>query len=525
MLDIFELINNGANYIVSLNIMNSFDAYIEKGELEYHLLVPNRILMDHWSIKKLFEKYYIQEIFEVSNCYLGSNNESYAYWHITKKKPTGIKTAIYYGYAHPYRDNENAEGKLWIPDKFNDDYKKYISMLEMWRRTGKQPADIKNSCKFNEINVDEFDYTKPYARFYRKSNSELRDLLRTVKIMPLKDIADIVRVSIKDRDDATRVKSLDPKIAPTYPYIPEVQAVKGLISTEKLYKGDIVELGLNHRIFFLIDKDSDFDLYAPLGRYIIRAKTVCPEYLYLYLNSKTAQRILHEFEIPFGDCGSTSLSSLEEFPVIVPQEAEGLYKERFLEISSPNKRFYITLNEQGHSKNLEQELLREIYGQVKLNNEKLIKKWIDKDLSELDICCSHGAYKATLILAGSIMEAFLIDWLSEIKTELQKKKVNYFEEQFRKPEWDKENNCYKKDKDGNIIYRNANLADYINEIRKIKKPEWMQEAEEAHQIREKRNLVHAKLCLKEDAEINDDMCRKVIRYLSNIIKSRLDEKL
>ena len=523
MLDIFELINNGANYIVSLSIMNSFDVYIEKDELEYHLLVPNHILMDHWSIKKLFEKYYIQEMFEVSNCYLGSNNEPYAYWHITKKKPTGIKTAIYYGYAHPYRDNENAGGELWIPDKFNDDYKKYISMLEMWRRTGKQPADIKNSGKFNEINVDEFDYTKPYARFYRKSNSELRNLLRTVKIIPLKDIADIVRVSIKDRDDATSVKSLDPNIAPTYPYIPEVQAVKGLTSTEKLYKGDIVELG--YRKFFLIDKNSDFALYAPVGRHIIRAKTVCPEYLYLYLNSKTAQRILHEFEIPFGDCCSTSLSSLEEFPVIVPQEAEELYKERFLVISSPNKRFYITQNEQRHSKTLEQELLREIYGQVKLNNEKLIKKWIDKDLSELDICCSHGAYKATLILAGSIMEAFLIDWLSEIQTELQKKKVNYFEEQFRKPEWDKENNCYKKDKDGNIIYRNANLADYINEIKKIKKPEWMQEAKDAHEIREMRNLVHPKCCLNEETEINDDMCRKTIGYLRNIIKSRLDEKL
>lgn len=66
MLNIFELINNGANYIVSPNIMNSFDSYIEKDEMEYHLLVPNRILMEHWSIKKLFEKYYIQEIFEVS---------------------------------------------------------------------------------------------------------------------------------------------------------------------------------------------------------------------------------------------------------------------------------------------------------------------------------------------------------------------------------------------------------------------------------------------------------------------------
>lgn len=182
-----------------------------------------------------------------------------------------------------------------------------------------------------------------------------------------------------------------------------------------------------------------------MGHNIIRAKTVCPEYLYLYLNSKTAQKILHELKVPRGDCSTTSLGgSLKEFPVIEPQEDEVVYKERFLEISSPNKRFYITQDESGHSKSLEQELLRELYGQVKLNNEKLIKKQIDEDLSELEICRLHEAYKATLILAGYVMEAFLIDWLSEIHTEEQKKEVNYFAEQFQKPVYDKKINVTKK---------------------------------------------------------------------------------
>lgn len=488
MSNIFGFINNGSNYIVSLNTGKSFDVYIEKNEPEYHLLVPNHVLGDSWSIKKLFEKYYVQEIFAVSNCYLGSYNEPYAYWHITKKKSARIKTAVFYGYAHPYRDNESEGGKLCLPDKFGKEYKKYISILEEWRRTSKLPADIKNSCEFNEINADEFDYAKPYAPFYRKANSEIRNLLRTRKIVPLKDLADVVRVS--NKGDVTIVKALNPK-ALTYPYIPELQVDKGLISTEKLHKGDIVEL--NHKNFFLIDKDSDFDLYAPLGCRIIRAKTVCPEYLYLYLNSKTAQKIFHEVKIPCGDHSATSLGSLKEFPVIVPQEDEVVYQKRFLEISSPNKRFYITQNESRHSKTLEKELMRELYGKVKLNNEELIKKQIDEDFSELEICYSHEAYKATLILAGSIMEAFLIDWLSEIHTEEQGKEVNYFEKQFQKPVYDKKNKCY--------IYRDANLADYINEIRKIKEPAWMQEAEEAHQIRKKRNLVHAKLRLVVSNEL------------------------
>ena len=34
-------------------------------------------------------------------------------------------------------------------------------------------------------------------------------------------------------------------------------------------------------------------------------------------------------------------------------------------------------------------------------------------LKELNICFKNKAYKAALILAGSILEAVLIDWLSE----------------------------------------------------------------------------------------------------------------
>lgn len=48
----------------------------------------------------------------------------------------------------------------------------------------------------------------------------------------------------------------------------------------------------------------------------------------------------------------------------------------------------------------------------------------------------------------------------------------------------------------------------------------MEEAEEAHKIRDKRNLVHAKLCLKKSAEINEETCNEVITYLKKIIESR-----
>jgi hypothetical protein len=47
----------------------------------------------------------------------------------------------------------------------------------------------------------------------------------------------------------------------------------------------------------------------------------------------------------------------------------------------------------------------------------------------------------------------------------------------------------------------------------------MEEADKAHFIRQKRNLVHAKLCLKSE-EINEMVCREVIDYLNDVLKTR-----
>ena len=45
-------------------------------------------------------------------------------------------------------------------------------------------------------------------------------------------------------------------------------------------------------------------------------------------------------------------------------------------------------------------------------------------------------------------------------------------------------------------------------------------ADDAHKIRRKRNLVHAKLCLKEEEDINEELCKKVIDYLKHVLKTR-----
>lgn len=515
LINLFDLIKNGSDYLVWLEPPDTFGKYMEKDMDEYHFLVPNDVLMDRWGIEKLSQKYYIHELFDLANCYLSGSNKRYTYWHISKKQPDYVKISIYNQSAHPYRDDTRTD-YLVVPDKFNGEFESYISLLEQWVNNGLKPKNKNQLCVFRKLSTDDFDSTKPFCHFYRKANDELRELLKSADIVPLKEVANVIRVMAKDfGNDASIVKTLNNKKTPSYPYIPELATVDNLISNQLIHEQDIVAYG--NEEFFLVDKESEYELYAPIGTELIRAKKICPEYLYLYLNSKIAKRILRAFFIPLGKWSSTSLiGSLEEFPIIKPEKNDDYYKEEFLKISSPNTKFYIAKKENDNPKTIGQALENELLEKIKLNNDAVIKRQIEEDISELNTCFENKAYKSTLIMAGSIMEALLIDWLSEMRG------IDYFKETLYKRKYDRVNNSYVKDEAGNYIYidKKADLADYIDEIRDIKRPAWMEEAREAHKIREKRNLVHAKLCLKENVEINEETCVEVLNYLKNIINSR-----
>ncbi len=250
--------------------------------------------------------------------------------------------------------------------------------------------------------------------------------------------------------------------------------------------------------------------------YVVRCKNILPEYLYLYLTSDTAKCV---FEIHSSGTVLKRLyyRTLCEFPIIVPKLAEQQYIAEFEMITSRNVRIYQKETEErikayfetmqklaskkAKAKNVEDILNIEIAKTIKAHNEDQLRSFLTDDLQELNICYRNKAYKATLILAGSILEAVLIDWLSEIKG------VDYFEEDY-----------YVKDRRTGKD-KKAELIDYINEIKYIEKPHWMEEAEKAHIIRKKRNLVHAKLCMKSN-DVNEEVCKEVIGYLRDVLKTR-----
>lgn len=132
------------------------------------------------------------------------------------------------------------------------------------------------------------------------------------------------------------------------------------------------------------------------------------------------------------------------------------------------------------------------------------QKTIEKYLVEIKNNIDHGSYYSATIVMGSVLEAFLIDWLSEIDGK------NYFKEDYLVT-------------DQKYHYRKrADLIDYINIIQK-KHPDWIEGADKATEIRKKRNLVHARLYI-EEGEITKDVCYEMLNNLETIINNRWPKK-
>lgn len=140
------------------------------------------------------------------------------------------------------------------------------------------------------------------------------------------------------------------------------------------------------------------------------------------------------------------------------------------------------------------------------------KDVIKTDLEEIQRCINANAYKAAIILTGSVLEAFLIDWLSEIKNK------DFFTINYEVQKTDKHGTpLYSKNNEP--IMKRADLIDYIKEIRILKEPDWDLGYEQADEIRKKRNLVHAKLFVKE-SDISKNTCTQIIDYLTYVIQTR-----
>jgi len=498
---VLEYIKGAKQYIYQFGVIEPFKSILESNEEEQYLIVPNSLAFYGYKkdFEKLFEQYNVAEIFELSNCFLGTYNEPYMLIHITKRCVKEIRIATFIEPAHLYRDDsfDPLCGTVRWCREYREEYLAYLDKVDQWRGTDIIPDDVEYKFYFRNVKSVEFRGDIINPRFYLEINDKIRSILRNDEIKELHEVADILKV--KGGHHPVKIgRVIGNRSMPIYPYIPEKECEKYPITDVRVHKGDIIE---KRGAFFLVNKEPAFELYAAPSCNVIRAKDVSPEYLYIYLTSEIARKIRTILTIPIGDKWTVSGRKIEEFPIVAPQHTTEYYAELFKKISNPDERFFekILLPEKEDSVGAVLDL--ETLTNFKLSNEELLRTHINSDIEELKICFDNKAYKSMMIMAGAILEAFLIDWKSEIDG------VNYFKENL---EIDKEDGTTGK----------ADLKDYINLLYKEYKPKWNSISKKAHMIRKKRNLVHAKLCLNKAEEITERLCLEIMDNLKEIVKSR-----
>lgn len=368
-------------------------------------------------------------------------------------------------------------------------------------------SDIRNGRNLKNVSLEDIknDDNRLNVAYYTDS-PKLEQIFKEGNCKKLLHVAEILSYQPTDNEEIHRIVNL--KELDGYPFVEEKMCTDGLGSI-LLRRNDIIVHGNLQEPKVYLFQDEITNIYAPKSCIVIRPTEVQPEYLAVYLSSEAAKTALeliqkiHRGGKSFFRTVYITSDLLSELPVPNPGKKTEEYKERFrienkYHIKYEDLLFFLDENKlQNNDENptidslLDEELLRN----APRYKREVFEDSMNRDIDELKICYANGAYKAATILAGSILEAILIDWLSEIW------KTDYFTEEFPTGDGHK-----------------ATLADYINKIKFIKQPAWMKEAEEAHHIRAMRNSVHAKISIGQSISRKD--CDKVIKYLQDVLVSR-----
>lgn len=499
------------------------DAWIEEInnlplQKEVFFVVPEGFLFTlHNKQRDEFEKRYnIAGVFELGSPYASTGVHMTLVQAVSSPVEV-LNVGIFNGAVYDRRNNFAIKGTLETPVEYFEKFQLYIKEIENWINNGITPdSDPNGQYEFNAIPIEEVNPKRRDPSYYSRKVIEVRTLLEKEDTLRLGDVADILS-SREDRKSHERVKRL--KVSELkYPL--DIYNVGYAKPTNIVVKhGDIIFPTIGDAKPFLFYGESEEPIYAPPNTAVIKCREILPEYLYLFLISDTAVHILNSITV-----GTTirqvRMEDLVKLPIPKPTQEEQKYRVDFEILTSLEVRKYGSFEEQQRARlekyhellskiqnkekkaeAIEDILNVEMASKIKVHNEEQLRRFLTDDLRELNTCYKGKAYKATLILAGSILEAVLIDWLSEIHHK------DYFNEDYMIT--DRRTGREKR----------ADLIDYINEIKYIERPRWMEEATKAHEIRKKRNLVHAKLCINSD-EINEDVCKQVIDYLRDVLKTR-----
>lgn len=466
--------------------------------------------LDLWASGKL----YLSGMFDLSNLFALSTDQRFTLYYFSSSKGS-IKIGNFSGFCYdntPLKKNTNNLYSLKTPSHCSKEYKRYLDTIQAWINGSEKPQNT-SLTDYNEISssYDPWCFTKDYST----AAIEIKQLYCSDYIRNLEDLAKLYPADEKEPPNEIptgKANFLWSANAYKHPISENKQCIShGYSGNILLKKGDIViEYGSTTEHIDLIDTDLD-NVFCSRSSVVIRPnKNVSPYFLYFYLTSETgyyvqANKIASDkswgyaynptiigYHLP-------PLEELKEYPVIECNVSNAQFKT-FFEAMFYNSSYDDVLKcttTPTRDGTLASVLVSELKNKVKNQWHSRVKSIMISDCVEVKKCYDTQSYKSAIIMAGSILEAFIIDWLSELNGKdyfsLQKNEVGFDEKLYK----------------------------YIEQVEKALKPDnWHKQKEAADHNRECRNYVHPKKLIQENRIINQYECDKVIKNLKDIIDSR-----
>ena len=484
---------------------NIFDN--NKFENESLVILPTYYLTcysdEHSKFMKMVNNRYVVGLFEFPSFYSGWTALTVV--HVSAKKTATIKYALF-----------DRKGKEIYPFKkdhpaFHPEFLSFVETIDKWINCEETPI-FSEDKEFGFIRRQDLNEQFLNPRYYAAEAVAFREKLKKENTKPLHKICDFLNTCY-DRETSRNLVNVfsytgdDCRKHTDFSHLSRQWVSAGILLKDKDILVPATDFYRDDICFYR--EINDTDVYAESSVIIIRSleDSICQAYLYLYLISDTAHSLFSAFDVG-GIQRRIPYRAIKDLPIVLPRKKDGFYETIFDNLKKKEKVYELSNISTHSDKNLPREgeiqqiIDMEYARKIKKHNIDIMNEFLSNDMSELNTCYHNKAYKATLILAGSILEAILIDWLSEIEG------VDYFHTDLFVPD---------RFRSGRT--KRADLIDYIDRIKELKRPKWYREAEKAHDIRKKRNLVHAKLCIDNDT-INAETCLNVITYLKDVLKSR-----
>lgn len=502
---VLDLIKKRTQYALKPGIQDKWlEEVTTSDDEEVYILLTEQALnynckKDFRYISKLREEFALNGLFDLESP-LPTTNMRFILYVFSKKPSDTIKIGIY--------KHILVQSRAWLYDNdpelpdYPGAYLEYCQQIEQWVNKRIMPADT-DDYEFNEISRNDLTPNVFNPKRYSKKVFQIEKALKKEDIILLNEVAEVMR----PKPDMLQKNSSNYFCTSAWEYPLSYEKLReGVVTDITLQKGDIIFQSQNR--FYLMDEEPDRELYPSPNHLVIRPISIQPEYLYLYLKSDTGKTIIDTYTTGL-TFSRVKRSDLSNIPVIRPTKEAEEYRHLFylqnykvddVAVFNQINKYFTALKKPAEPE-IEDILEMELADKLKIYKQDTLQNFLSEDLKELNACFRAKAYKAAVILAGSILEAVLIDWLSE------KHNKNYFKEK-----------CIVTDRRTGKK-KQADLMNYIDEIKDIERPKWVEEASKAHLIRQKRNLVHAKLCLKAD-KVDEAVCRQVIDYLKDVLKTR-----